>query len=273
VLCAIRGHATWAGVLLGVAIANKDWAVVAVGPVWIALAADRLRALLLAAAVAVAMLAPFVIATGHLDLAGDTGNIFLPQQIWWFFGHVPHRFIHHVAVDYRNQPGWLAGRAHPLIAVIGLPLTLLAWRRRMRRDDVLLLLAMLLLLRCMLDPWDNPYYPLPFTIALVAWEATVYARVPIAAILACAGGWVVFVYLPAHVFAPNHLAIAFIVPSILALALIARVVYRVGEGSFPTARGRYSTTSSSLVKWLSTRAPSLSTTTRSSIRTPSSPGR
>ena len=36
--------------------------------------------------------------------------------------------------------------------------------------DALLALALLLLLRCVLDTWDAVYYPLPFVLALLAWE-------------------------------------------------------------------------------------------------------
>ena len=32
-----------------------------------------------------------------------------------------------------------------------------------------------MLLRCWLDPWDVVYYPLPFIVALLAWETTVAA--------------------------------------------------------------------------------------------------
>jgi hypothetical protein len=41
VLVAMRGRAVWAGVLLGLAIANKEWGLVAVGPVLLALPRER----------------------------------------------------------------------------------------------------------------------------------------------------------------------------------------------------------------------------------------
>ena len=72
-------------------------------------------------------------------------------------------------------PGWIGSIAHPLIVAVMAPLTLLyvALRRHRRwrpQRDALLLLALLMLLRCVLDPWDSAYYPLPFLFALVAWE-------------------------------------------------------------------------------------------------------
>ena len=57
VLAALRGRSTLAGVLLGLAIANKAWALLAVGPVLLALQADRRRALAIAGAIAAAFVA------------------------------------------------------------------------------------------------------------------------------------------------------------------------------------------------------------------------
>jgi uncharacterized membrane protein len=51
---ALRGRSTLAGILLSLAVANKAWAVLAVGPVLLALQADRRRALAIAGAIAVA---------------------------------------------------------------------------------------------------------------------------------------------------------------------------------------------------------------------------
>ncbi len=236
VLCAIRGHATWAGVLLGAAIANKQWAVVAIGPMLIALPERRWYALLIAGAVAGAMLAPFVLTSQTVSVASvrltvnDTGSVFYAQQIWWFFaphGHWVHSMLGQIPHGYRVPPAWLAGRAHLLIAWIGLPLTLLAAHRTMRREDALLLLALLLLLRCMLDPWDLVYYPLPFIVALLAWETTVKHRAPLGALIASAATWLIFEYLPlrSNGLSLDADAVAFIVPSLAAVVLIARGVY------------------------------------------------
>ena len=95
----------------------------------------------------------------------------------------------------------------------------------MRREDALLLLAMLMLLRCWLDPWDVVYYPLPFIVALGAWEATVARRAPVLAIVATAATWLDFQYLPNHVSLDVQ-AIAFLLPATLALIVFAIVLYR-----------------------------------------------
>jgi uncharacterized membrane protein len=50
VLAAQRGHVHWATVLLGLAIVNKEWALLAIGPVLLALPSGRVRALAIAGA-------------------------------------------------------------------------------------------------------------------------------------------------------------------------------------------------------------------------------
>ena len=55
---------------------------------------------------------------------------------------------------------------------------------------------MLLLTRCLLDPWNNVYYMLPFLIALSAWEALRYSRAPLFGLIATFATWLVFEALP-----------------------------------------------------------------------------
>ena len=281
VLAALRGHANWAGVLLGLAIANKEWALVAVGPVVIALPAKRIQALLVAAGVAGALLAPIALVSGSVKTASsriavhDGGTIFYPQQIWWFLGTPGHwvpSMRGQIIQGFRLPPSWLAGRAHLLIVWIGLPLTWLAARRRMPRENALALLALLLLLRCMLDPWDLIYYPLPFAVALLSWETLVRGRAPIGAAVVSAAAWAIFEFGPAHLSA-NQIALSFLIPSLCALAAVGFVVYRGPRGELSARALSQSTTSNSLGKWLRRLAPSSVTTARSSIRTPSVPGR
>jgi hypothetical protein len=281
VLAALRGNVNWAGVLLGLAIANKAWALVAIGPVLVALPAQRIRGLVIAAGVAGLLLAPIAIASASVKIASnritvnDAGTIFYPQQIWWFLG-TPGRWLPamrgQILHGFRLPPTWLQGRAHLLIVWIGLPLTWLAARRRMPRENALALLALLLLARCMLDPWDLVYYPLPFAIALLSWETLVRGRAPIGAAVVSAAAWAIFEYGPLHLSA-NQIALSFLIPSVCALGAIGFVVYRRAPAEVSANRVAQSTTSNSLVKWLSRRAPSSVTTTRSSIRTPSTPGR
>ena len=231
VLVAQRGHALRAGLLLGLAIANKEWALLAIGPVLLALPARRLASLALAGAVAalfyIPLLLPQIAAHSSLSALGPVsaargGTIFQPWQLWWFLGshgHVIRDQWGVVKTGYRLPPGWLSSIPHPLIVALGVPLTLLAARRG--RRDALLLLILLLALRCALDTWDFVYYPLPFVLALLAWESLNYHRPPLLSLIASVVVWLLFIQAPGHL-SPDQMALVFAaiaVPTIGALAL------------------------------------------------------
>ena len=207
VLAAARDRPLLAGTLLGLAIGTKAWAVLAIGPVLLALPRRRLLALGLAGAVTAAVMAPLVLGAGGTAAAQavhgarQTGVIFNPWQIWWPLGHV-------VDIGYdglpkpgaRFGPGWLSQLSHPLIAALVVPLSLAWWR--VRRHDaraaaapeqVLALLALLLLARCILDPWNTVYYQLPFLLALLSWEALCRSsQPPVLTLAATIATWLTF---------------------------------------------------------------------------------
>jgi hypothetical protein len=208
VLLAGRDRPVWAGLLLGLAIANKEWALLAIGPVLLALPAKRrLPCLAAAGATATAVLAPLMLSgSGHFVAgAGATvstsSTIFQPMQVFWFLGHHSPQARHLLGLakhDFRLAPAWIGPISHPLVIAVALPLTGLLWRKDRRKTvpsldghrqpgggwpaNALLLLALLLLLRCMLDTWDNVYYPLPFVVALLVWETGAHRRPPVLAL-------------------------------------------------------------------------------------------
>jgi hypothetical protein len=209
VLLAGRDRPLWAGALVGLAIANKEWALLAVGPVLLALPAKhRLRCLAGAGVATGAVLAPLMLAgsgrfaAGAGAIASTSSTIFQPMQIFWFLGHHSSRAAHLLGAvkhDFRLAPAWIGPISHPLVIAVALPLTGLLWRkgrdhglspspdgRPQPRDgwpaNALLLLALLLLLRCLLDTWDNVYYPLPLVLALLVWETGAYRRLPVLAL-------------------------------------------------------------------------------------------
>jgi alpha-1,6-mannosyltransferase len=254
VLVAMRGQPIWAGVLLGLAMANKEWAVLAVGPVLLALPKRRLSAVAVAGAVAGVVIAPLMLAgsAGFLTSVKasglKTGVIFQPWQAWWFLGshgHVVTGLYGNVKVGYRTPPGWVESIGHPLIVMIALPLSLLCVRMRSRgtphaANEALLLLALLLLLRCVLDPWDVSYYSLPFLIALLAWEVLTHNRVPVLALGGSFGAWLV---LQGTASASLHMSadmqsllfLAFAVPAVVAISI---ALYAPGLGQRLALRAR-----------------------------------
>lgn len=205
VLAAADRRTVPAALLLGLAIATKAWAVIAIGPVLLALPARRTAALALAGAVAAAPLAPIALAGSHASLvagASTGGRIFVPWQLFWLLGDAGHVVIGGDGLPkpagYRVPPGWLSPLTHPLIAALGVALSAL-WARvrgaapRVGGEQVLALLALLALLRCVLDPWNVVYYELPFVLALLAWEALCRPeRPPVAALAATALVWATF---------------------------------------------------------------------------------
>jgi hypothetical protein len=243
VLAAMDDRPVWAGALLGLAVANQEWAILAAGPILITLPQRRIHAVLVAGGVAALLLLPLVIAGGGgggflsqvNGAATPTNLIFSPWQIWWFLG--PH--LHHVIASEpwatRLDPSWLSGIAHPLIVGLALPLTLLClWLRRRGslrpRNEGLLLLVLLLLLRCALDPWDNWYYPLPFLVALLTWEVLSLDQPPVFALIASAAWWALTQWaVPSHGFTDDEQSLLFLAMALPAIAAGALALYAPGR--------------------------------------------
>jgi Glycosyltransferase family 87 len=183
VLAAARRHGLLAGVLLGLAIATKQWAVIAIIPTLLAASERRVAIVLAAGAIAVAMALPAVllqpeaVVSTHeaMVVQGAATAVTAPATVWWLLSE-PRTAAERAA----GAPGFgakiptqIATLAHPLVVLIAIPAGWLFWRRRERLapHDALGLLALLMLLRCVLDPWNIDYYHAPFLLALLAWEA------------------------------------------------------------------------------------------------------
>jgi hypothetical protein len=209
-----RDRSLLAGALLGLAIANKEWAVLAVGPVLLALPPGRrARCLLVTGATAAVLLAPlalvasggFVASTRTIAAPGASA-IFQPWQVWWFLGHhgaVVHGLYGMAKPGYRIGPAWTSTVSHPSVLLVGLVPAAVLWpisrSRALPEGDALLALSLVLLLRCLLDTWDAGYYPLPFVLALTAWEAGRPSQsLPALGLLSTALVWISFQWLPLH---------------------------------------------------------------------------
>jgi hypothetical protein len=250
VLCALHDRPVCTAVLLGLAMANKEWAVLAVGPVLVALPRARIRALLITCAVAAAVLAPLIIGAsgGFVAQAAatglNTGPIFQPWQIWWFFGSHGH-IIKGLSSGYRAAPGWTGSLGHTLVIALMPPLTALYARlgrdrARRRGNQVLLLLALMLALRCVLDPWDISYYSLPFLLALLAWEALSFERPPVLTLAASFAAWFVFRETSnlALDLSGDVQAVVFAIVSIPSIIALAVALYAPAAGQLFAPRSR-----------------------------------
>jgi hypothetical protein len=271
-LAAGRDRPLAAAVLLGLALATKQWAVLAVLPVALAAPGRRFRIVAIAGAIAIAATLPFYLGDSaafgrQAQLAANSRGIpaASPANVWWPVAHtrVIHVFdgVSMRAAERRFLPERLNDLTHPLIVLLGLvlPALLALRRRRPELGQVLALMALLFLLRCALDPVDIGYYHLPMLLALVALDAESGRGLPLAGMLATTGWWVVF----QHVLAPESPALGNAAYLAAAAPLAAWLALRA-----------YSpTVVSDLGKWLRISGPSSVTTTRSSILTPNSPGR
>jgi hypothetical protein len=173
VVLAVQGDDRWSGVLIGLAVANKTWAAVAVPVALVALPAGRRwRGLLLIAATAGAILIP-VTAVRVLDaaagsggagaqLGAQVGSLSFPRELLWWFG--PHSWI-------VRESRWALLAVTSCCALLWLARNNRAAPARDAVADAMLMLALVLLLRCALDPWDNLYYNVPFLLALLTYEA------------------------------------------------------------------------------------------------------
>jgi hypothetical protein len=229
-----------AGLLLGLAVANKPWAVLAVVPVAILAPEGRWRLLGLAGLVTAGLLGPLWLAgSGAVEKAGevasDAGEIFQPWQVWWFLGDHGHVVMGAYAEKpgYRAAPGWIGEVARPLVVFVPvlLSLTLARTLRTRPWHDGLLLLAFVLLLRCVLDPWNVVYYELPFLLALTAWEVHARRGVPLVSITATLLCWVTLEQFTRQL-SPDAQSLAFLawsIPFALGLGLRLAAPERFGR--------------------------------------------
>jgi hypothetical protein len=228
VILAARDRPAIAAVALGLAIANKEWALLAVGPVLLASPPGRrLAAMAIAATVAAAGIVPFALASSGgfaastRALATPTSVIFQPWQVWWFLGRhgaLVHGLFGAAKPGYRVGPAWTGAIAHPSILLVGVLVSGSVWLKargsvpvRVAERTALSTLALVLLLRCLLDTWDTDYYLLPLCMALLAWQVSVSPKRPPLLALACTVlAWASFQWLPAHHLSPDGQALFFL---------------------------------------------------------------
>ena len=233
VVAALDGRYRVAMLLLGLALATKQWAVIALIPTLLALPRPaRARFGLAACAVAAVLMAPFVFGDPSTFLsrnvisAANTHTDAYAFTVWRPF-----------AEDSQTLPPWFGFVSHPLIVLLPLPLSFLYWRRHPDPScDLLLLLGLLFLLRCVLDPVNNGYYHVPFLISLAAYEGLQRPGLPVLTISSSAALWVLihFVWTTGDYALTNGLYLAW------ALTLIGYMAVRLyATGSLlATKRGR-----------------------------------
>jgi len=196
---ASEGHRTRAALLLGLAVASKQWAVIAVLPTLMALPGGRLRAGAAAFAVAALFMLPGLAAApdGFMavhEKAADTGRVVTPLSVWYPAApSVTETYRvdgRRLVAEVEEAPPLVGSLSHPLIILLAVLLPLaLALRRGgvgISGGEAMALFALLALLRCALDPVDNLYYHAPLLLALVGWDAFASRGLPLRTLLGLA---------------------------------------------------------------------------------------
>lgn len=203
-LAAVQGRVTPAAVLLGVAIATKQWALLAApAVVWAARPSSVGRTVAIVAATYLALMIPMAI--GNPDrfqaaMRTPTGtHAFVDMQTIWFPVATKHDVrvfdgVEEVVLPRRRLPYTLESLIHPAIVLLAFVLSAAWLRRRPRPEQIFQLLALVFLLRCMLDPVTNAYYHAPFLVSLALHEGLTQRRLPVLSLLATAAfiptfGW------------------------------------------------------------------------------------
>jgi hypothetical protein len=189
VAAAAEGHRGRTAILLGLAIACKQWAVIAALPALMALPSRRIHTGLAAAAISLVLVLPNFLADPHSFLSTQRSlavesQYVTPWSVWFPFTVPTTEFLPGVdaaASTYYASP-LVARLSHPLIVVVALLVPLgLALRRRGARlsgTDAMAVLSLVALARCVLDPVDNLYYHTPLLLSLAGWDAFAGRGVP-----------------------------------------------------------------------------------------------
>ena len=201
IVAALDARPLLAGALIGLAVATKQWAIIAAAPVFLAAPpAARVRLTATAIGVAAALTLPPMLASlgDYLAMqkgAAGAGGHVSPENLWWPLAPTRHRDVFdgvtNVVVADRYLPGALIRVPHPLLVLAGFGIAALAWWRARARAavDPLALLALVFLVRCLLDPLSNVYYHAPFVLALLAWETARRRGLPALTLLSSAALW------------------------------------------------------------------------------------
>ncbi|HET9677386.1 MAG TPA: glycosyltransferase 87 family protein [Solirubrobacterales bacterium] len=203
VAAASEGKPRGAAALLGLALASKQWALIAILPTLMALPGNRFRTGAVALAVAAALMLPGILAApgGFADTqagSAHTKGVVTPWSFWYAGSSVKTETVGAppttMVVQVHRPPPLVAAISRPLIVLLAFAIPIgLGLRRRsfaLSGPDAMALLALLALLRCFLDPVDNVYYHAPLLLAVIGWDALACRGLPLRSLLATAVAFV-----------------------------------------------------------------------------------
>jgi hypothetical protein len=208
----LRGRPGWGAVLLGLALATKQWAFLAIGPALLTTGRRYSWRVVPAACGLAALLSlPLVLADHERFILATRTAAWAPTQPlfqnWWYLLH-------------RELPLNVAQHTKPIIVLAAIPLTLLALWRGGGRSRALPLLALLFVIRCVLDPQTQYYYHLPLILTLLAWDVQVRRRLPYTTLTSVGALLVINTYIAGY----DHFYLASVVYFLWTLTLASYLV-------------------------------------------------
>jgi hypothetical protein len=228
-IAALKQRTVLTLVLLGLALACKQWSVVAILPILFALERGRIRTLAGAVALAALITLPEVVGSPatylhtQLSLARHHRSESSAWSWWWPLAPNGTRYVliegTKVPVTLHRLPFALVESLHSLIIVLDAVIAVIVARVRgcpLRPNDAFALMAVVLLLRCALDTETMPYYHAALFLDLLAWDAFTAERLPLRALSGAALSWVLF-----NRLTPSFLGVA---PSSILYCISAGVV-------------------------------------------------
>lgn len=207
-LAAERGHPALAGALAGVALGTKEWALVALPALALALPDGRARLRAVAAGLPPALalgLGPALANPAAFERAARTlgdSRLVTALSVWWPLASRPLHPPPAAALAGTLPPGLdkttalaigLVLAAAAVLALAALAQRRRGWLRRSgRRVDPLGLLCLLALTRCLADPAPVQYYYVAVGIPLACWESAVRGRPPAGTLGLLAALWLLY---------------------------------------------------------------------------------
>jgi hypothetical protein len=212
-LAACDGRPLLTGVLAGLAVAGKQWAILVLVPALLIIERRRIRAVTAALVASAGMWLPMLVANAGAFMHA-VRYIASPQPVVTFFTWL-YPFSPAATVRVANIFGdarrfeahrvvGLEAAARPLITLLGVAIPVIVWWRRGRRAgaaEILTAAAIVFVLRCALDPGSAGYYHFPLLLILLALDVEAGRRLPVAALAGCAAAFVVLDRLAAYLSA------------------------------------------------------------------------
>ncbi len=253
-VAALKQRAVLTMVLLGLALACKQWSVVTILPTLFALERGRIHTLIGALAVAALVTLPEVVGSpstylrNQLSLAHEHLTESSVWSWWWPFGSNGTRYVliegARVPVTLHRFPRALIASLHALIITLDAVTAVVIAKVRglpLRRDDAFALMAVVLLLRCALDNQTMPYYHAALFLDLLAWDAFTATRLPLRALSGALLSWLVFDRLtPSYLGATAPSSILYGISAVVVLALLVRSFITTSPPSRQRIVGRLS---------------------------------